>query len=501
MTQQIGNAQCSSCKSLLWRQRPEAECRYKPRQEGRLGFAVRLCIFFGVLLLGTGAWGASGDERWRHQSDLSGLKDDIDAMAQDQKQVYTAGEPQSEDGDEDFVVRALDKQTGDEVWHQQFGRMVKNDDSDALAVRGSRVFLVGAIEESEELGVEERDIIVVAFDTKTGDIQWRRELGQPGRDDAANSIVARGSRVFVAGMITTTNGDEDLFVVALDTATGDVQWEYQFDLNGDDDEPAAIAVNAGRVFVAGRGRTAAGERDILVWALDAKTGTQLWVEQFDLVGSNDIASALTVRGPQVFVAGESQVEPENPEDPEFEPATDAVVLALDKETGTILWHQRFDLEQDDVGNDTIRDIDADGSHLYVVGEGVTARGDEDAVVLALDKATGDIRWQHQFDLEQDGIGDDSGRAIKQEQNRVIVAWRGETSQGDRDAIVMGLRRSTGEFRWQNQFDLNKGDDSPDVMVVDSERVYVGGESQVEPEDPEDPEFEPNADMVVRALEF
>ena len=177
------------------------------------------------------------------------------------------------------------------------------------------------------------------------------------------------------------------------------------------------------------------------------------------------------------------------------------MFALEKETGALLWHQRFDLDQDDVGNDTIRGIDADRSQVYVVGESVTARGDEDAVVMALDRATGDIRWQHQFDLEQDGIGDDSGRAIKQEQNRVIVAWRGETAQGHRDAIVMSLRRSTGELRWQNQFDLNKGDDSPDVMVVDSERVYVGGESQVEPEDPEDPEFEPNADVIVRALAF
>ncbi|MDH3603905.1 MAG: hypothetical protein OEU26_30215, partial [Candidatus Tectomicrobia bacterium] len=103
--------------------------------------------------------------------------------------------------------------------------------------------------------------------------------------------------------------------------------------------------------------------------------------------------------------------------------------------------------------------------------------------------------------EQDDIGDDSARAIKREQNRVIVAWRGDTAQGDRDAIVMALRRSTGDIQWRNQFDLNMGNDSPDTMVVDSKRIYIGGESQLEPEDPDDPEFDPETDVVVRALTF
>jgi outer membrane protein assembly factor BamB len=150
-------------------------------------------------------------------------------MAQDTERLYVAGEPQSDDGDEDFFVRALDKATGAEVWQQQFGQTMKNDDSDALAVQGSWVFLVGAIEESEELGLEDRDILVVAFDSQTGNELWRKQLGQPERDDAANAITAQGSRVFVAGMITTDLGDEDLYVTALDAETGNVLWEYQFD--------------------------------------------------------------------------------------------------------------------------------------------------------------------------------------------------------------------------------------------------------------------------------
>ena len=151
--QMMGKAQLAICTGLLWRQSPEAACHHKPSREARLGFAFRCLIFFGILFLGTGAWGrVGGDQLWLNQSDIAGLDDDIDAMAQDTERIYVAGEPQSDDGDEDFFVRALDKETGAEVWQQQFGQTVKNDDADALAVQGSRVFLVGAIEESEELG-------------------------------------------------------------------------------------------------------------------------------------------------------------------------------------------------------------------------------------------------------------------------------------------------------------------------------------------------------------
>ena len=357
--QMMGRAQFAICTGLLWRQGPEAACHPKPSREARLGFAFICLIFFGVLFLGTEAWGAGGDQLWLNESDLAGLDDDIDAMAQDTERIYVAGEPQSDDGDEDFFVRALDKKTGQEVWQQQFGDPVKNDDADALAVQGSRVFLLGAIEESQDAIIVDRDIRVVAFDSQTGDVLWRKELGQPERDDAANSIVAQGSRVFVAGMITTEEGDEDLYVTALDPETGDVLWEYQFDLAGDDDEPSAMVVQKGRVFVAGRGKTAAGDEDLLIWALHEETGDLLWHELFDLVGFDDIANALVVGKRGVFVVGVSQLSLEDPEPDAPEPDTDMVVLAWDQKTGDPLWQKQFDLEQDDIGMDNPMDIDAD----------------------------------------------------------------------------------------------------------------------------------------------
>src|SRR5687768_14336773 len=97
--QTMGKAQLAICTSLRWRQRPEAACRHKPSRETLLGFAFRCLIFFGVLFLGTGAWGqgVGGDQLWLNQSDIAGLDDDIDAMAQDAERLYVAGEPQSED--------------------------------------------------------------------------------------------------------------------------------------------------------------------------------------------------------------------------------------------------------------------------------------------------------------------------------------------------------------------------------------------------------------------
>jgi outer membrane protein assembly factor BamB len=291
--------------------------------------------------------------------------------------------------------------------------------------------------------------------------------------------------------------------VALDAETGDVLWEFQFDLAGDDDEPRAIAVEDGRVFVAGQARTADGDRDLLMVALDAETGDRLWQELFDLVGFNDIANAIVVRESRVFVVGEGQLGPEDPTPDAPEPETDAIVLARDQKTGALLWHVQFDLEKNDIGSDILRAIAADGSHVYVAGEGVTARGDTDAVIMALDAETGDTEWKEQFDLERDDTGDDSARAIvaKSELDSLIVSWTGDTASGDRDTVVMALKKSTGNVQWKNQFDLNMGDDTLDLMVVGAERVFVGGESATAPEDPDPDAIQPDTDAIVQAFEL
>ena len=236
-----------------------------------------------------------------------------------------------------------------------------------------------------------------------------------------------------------------------------------------------------------------------MWALQEETGALLWQEQFNLAGGNDTANALVVGGEQVFVAGVSQIGPENPDPNAMQPDTDMMVLARAQETGALLWQKQFDLEQDNVGSDNPIDIDADTSQVYIAAEGATARGDMDAVVMALDPLTGDPRWQNQFDLEQDNTGDDDARAIVVNLDRVVVSWRGETARGDRDTVVMALDPLTGAIRWQNPFDLNMGDDTLDLLVVDAERVYVGGESATGPENPDPNAMQPDTDAIVQAL--
>jgi len=289
-------------------------------------------------------------------------------------------------------------------------------------------------------------------------------------------------------------------VTALDPETGNVLWEVQFDLAGNDDEARAIAVQDGRVFVAGQAQTAAGDRDLLMLALHEETGDLLWQELFDLVGFNDIANALVVGKRGVFVVGEGQLGPEDPTPDAPLPPMDAIVLARNLKSGALLWHVQFDLEKDDIGSDTFRAIDADKSHVYVAGEGETDDG-TDAVVMALDQETGNTRWRKQFDLEHNDTGDDSARAIVAKRDSLMVSWTGQTASDDRDTVVTALKKSTGDTQSQNQFDLNMGDDTLDLMVVDAERVYVGGESATAPENPDPAAIQPDTDAIVRALEF
>jgi outer membrane protein assembly factor BamB len=65
----------------------------------------------------------------------------------------------------------------------------------------------------------------------------------------------------------------------------------------------ALAIGRGQVFAAGSGTNAAGNRDFLIRAYQAKTGVLLWEDQCDQAGLNDAAVALAAGGGQVVAGG------------------------------------------------------------------------------------------------------------------------------------------------------------------------------------------------------
>ncbi|MCP5097456.1 MAG: PQQ-binding-like beta-propeller repeat protein [Chloroflexi bacterium] len=158
--------------------------------------------------------------------------------------------------------------------------------------------------------------------------------------------------------------------VGITWAAGELLWQDQLDLAGRSDYASVVVVQDMQVLVAGNVRNSAGELDWLVRAYDTRNGDLLWQSQFDLAGGFDYVSGIAVEGRQVFVAGFSTIAAGN---------HDWVVQALDARDGSKLWQDQFDLSG---GHDISFDIAADRGRAYVVGSGKNTTGNSDWIVRA-----------------------------------------------------------------------------------------------------------------------
>jgi TolB-like protein len=184
------------------------------------------------------------------------------------------------------------------------------------------------------------DFVVRAYDAKSGTLIWddRHDVGS---SDSAFAIAAARSRVFAVGRVTNSDGSNiDFIVRAYDAKNETFLWEDRLDM-GSDDEASAITVRGNRVFAAGWVSNAEGDnRDFVVRAYNAQDGRLLWADRYDS-GIEDGAFSITALGQQVFAAGwASNVDRQNPN-------LDFVVRAYEARSGTLRWKDRYNLGKND----------------------------------------------------------------------------------------------------------------------------------------------------------
>jgi hypothetical protein len=241
----------------------------------------------------------SGTLLWKDQLDKAGDADRAFALAAGAGQVFAAGFGTNAAGNQDFLVRAYDPETGALRWEDQRDPAGFNDVAEALAVWDGQVFAAG----SGERGPDNQDFLIRVYEAKTGALLWEDQTDKAGFNDAAYALAVGGGLVFAAGFGTNATGNQDFLVRAYRATDGALVWEDQVDRAGFNDIAFTLAVGEGRVFAAGSGQRMAGHEDFLVRAYNAKTGALLWEDQVDRAGFDDAALALTVREGHVFIAG------------------------------------------------------------------------------------------------------------------------------------------------------------------------------------------------------
>ena len=310
--------------------------------------------------------------------------------------VYGAGMLAVTTSKEDFGAIAYDAQTGAVQWasHIDLGSNQEEARAAVLAPSGGVLFLAG---ETRDANTQE-DLGLVALSTANGGLLWSARWdrfggvgGQFGRESLADlALDSNGQRLFAVGSSFDFFGTatQDAVVVAFDATTGAELWSAIYN-GGQGGSEFALAVAAhptrNEVYVAGYEGLAttpggANAANLNVRAYDALNGSLLWSTSLPSSGF-DQASDLAVdpSGQLVYVCGERQFAPGA--------ASDGVALALDSASGTLRWSARFDGDASGSDRATGLDLDGERARLYVLGEHLQNSTSEDVLIHALDLAS------------------------------------------------------------------------------------------------------------------
>lgn len=280
---------------------------------------------------------------------------------------------------------------------------------------------------------------IAAYDAKTGKEAWRFYTvpgpGEPGNDTwAGDSWKTGGGSIWVTGAYDAEtnltywgvgnpgpdwNGDgrlgDNLYsdcVVALDADTGKLQWHYQFTPHDELDYDSVQVPVLGDIDVKGRKRAVVmwANRNGLYYVLDRKTGEFLtgkpftkvtWMDGFDAKGRpNKLASAAPTReGALVYPGVQGGT---NWYSPSFSPRTGLFYFSA--------WNNSFSTfvktpETYKTGQKFLGGYPRSSFGLNRGGQKNTRKPEDGhGMVLAVDAATGEKKWQLDFvDVTDSGI--------------------------------------------------------------------------------------------------
>jgi sugar lactone lactonase YvrE len=298
---------------------------------------------------------------------------------------------------------------------------------------------------------------------------WAKRYNGPGDyNDSASSLVVSpdGTKVFVTGFATTSDGGQDYATLAYEASTGARLWASLYDGRKVDSANAlAVSPDGSQVFVTGTsgpGTTSGPAYGTVAYA--AATGSQLWAKHYNGRGSGaDIANALAVSpdGTAVFVTGYTESSNDT---------NDYATVAYDALTGAKLWAKRYDKGHD---NALALGVSPDGSEVFVTGNSVRQTHGSDYATLAYDASTGAKLWVKRYDG-----GDDAALAlgVSPDGSELFVTGESSGSRGP-DYATVAYDASSGAELWVKRYDGGLQDVASALGVTpDGSEVFVTGRS-------------------------
>jgi hypothetical protein len=392
------------------------------------------------------------------------------------------------------------------------------------------VYLAGRFTNTVVLGgttltsLGSNDVFVAKFNPASNQFVWAQRAGGTGNDEAV-ALVVSGTSVYVTGAFNslaadfgattlTSAGHFDVFVAKLTDAgsTGRFAWAQRAGGIGGDNA-RALAVSGSSVYVAGgfSGPTAnfgpitlaayggsTSLNDVFVAKLtDAgSTGSFAWVQRAGGMG-NDLATALVVSGPSVYVAGGCRGSVADFGSTTLTNAggSDVFVAKLTDAgpTGSFVWAQQGGGTSDEVAVA----LAVSGTSVYVAGDFygsassfgavilTSSAGGNDVFVAKLTDAgpTGGFVWAQRAGgsgIEQTYALAVSGRSVYVAGGFVsatagfgAITLTNAGNSGDGFVAKLTDAGPTGSFAWAQRAG-GMGHDQATALAVSGTSVYVAG---------------------------
>ena len=376
------------------------------------------------LLLAGSAWGqTSFDFLWEDQFNLAGRADEARAIAVSSTRAVAIGVGSTMNDGIDLLVRAYDTKTGTLAWRDQAPLSAGYITNVVIDELDDKVFGAGYAPDGSGA-----DILVRAYDATTGNRIWE-DVANKGRDDFVQAIAAGAHGVYVVGYGGNVGpAPLDFLVRAYDKTSGALLWEDQVD-NGGDDVAWRVATQGQMVFVAGSTSSSPSEPwNMILRAYDALSGKLAW----ESVYPNALPSALAVSNGSVYVGGSS------------------FLVAYNSLTGELIWSKTL--------TDTILDLAVTESRIFAAG----------SLLRAYDE-TGDLVW------EVSPAEGESAQAIDMSGDVILLA--GTKAQPypleSSEFLVRAYGAESGNLLWEDLSHPSSSSVAFDVAVAGGQAFAVG----------------------------
>lgn len=237
-------------------------------------------------------------------------------VAEGNGRIYAGGRARPPGAGLNWLVRTYDATTGAVLWqdHTPAGDFAQ---ANSIAVEGNRLIAAGTVRTTTPaLPFSNTDWLIRAYNAKTGELLWQRQLDDGGGDniERAYDVAVLDGRAFVAGtgglrcnFSAAAPDNCDFIVRTYDIDTGQLVWQDRVD-RAPIDQANAIAARGDRVFATGNGANdcagAIGTNcDFLIRAYGSETGNLLWEDQVDTIGTDEFGTGIAAYRGSVFASG------------------------------------------------------------------------------------------------------------------------------------------------------------------------------------------------------